>query len=49
MTSNAPRGYELADMIHAKTNARVIMGGMHPTWMPDEALQHADQVITLKS
>lgn len=46
MTSNAPRGYELADMIHAKTNARVIMGGMHPTWMPDEALQHADQVIT---
>ena len=21
------------------------MGGMHPTWLPEEALQHADQVI----
>lgn len=46
MTSNAPRGYELADLIHQKTNARVIMGGMHPTVLPEEALQHADQVIT---
>lgn len=45
MTSNAPRGYELADLIHQKTKARVIMGGMHPTWRPEEALQHADQVI----
>lgn len=45
MTSNAPRGYELADIIHKHSNARVIMGGMHPTWLPEEALQHADQVI----
>lgn len=45
MTSNAPRGYELADMVHEQTNARVIMGGMHPTWLPQEALKHADQVI----
>lgn len=45
MTSNAPRGYELADIIHRETNAKVIMGGMHPTWLPEEALQHADQVI----
>lgn len=45
MTSNAPRGYELADHIHKHSNARVIMGGMHPTWLPEEALQHADQVI----
>lgn len=46
MTSNAPRGYELADMIHRSSGARVIMGGMHPTWMPQEAAEHADQVIT---
>ena len=38
MTSNAPRGYELADMIHRRSGARVLMGGMHPTWMPEEAL-----------
>lgn len=45
MTSNALRGYQLADMIHEKSGARVIMGGMHPTWMPEEAARHADQVI----
>ena len=45
MTSNAPRGYELADRIHEKSRARVIVGGMHPTWRPQEALEHADQVI----
>lgn len=45
MTSNAPRGYELADLVHKETNARVIMGGMHPTACTQEALQHADQVI----
>jgi radical SAM superfamily enzyme YgiQ (UPF0313 family) len=46
MTSNAPRGYELADLVHAETNARVLIGGMHATAMPEEALEHADQVIT---
>lgn len=46
MTSNSVRGYELADIIHEKTHARVIMGGMHATWEPEEALKHADQVIT---
>jgi radical SAM superfamily enzyme YgiQ (UPF0313 family) len=46
MTSTAPRGYELADMIHEKSDARVIMGGMHVTTLPEEAAKHADQVIT---
>jgi radical SAM superfamily enzyme YgiQ (UPF0313 family) len=46
ITSNAPRAYELADMIHEKSKARVLMGGMHATGMPDEALEHADQIIT---
>ncbi|WP_329886007.1 B12-binding domain-containing radical SAM protein [Pseudoramibacter sp. HA2172] len=45
MTSNALRGYALADQIHRRTRARVILGGMHPTALPEEALQHADQVI----
>lgn len=46
ITSTAPRAYELADMIHEKSGARVLMGGMHVTAMPQEALEHADQVIT---
>jgi len=45
MTSTAPRGYELSDLFHEKSHAHVIMGGMHPTILPEEALQHADQVI----
>jgi radical SAM superfamily enzyme YgiQ (UPF0313 family) len=46
MTSNAPRAYELADRIHKEGHARVLMGGMHATSMPEEALRHADQIIT---
>lgn len=46
MTSNAPRGYQIADLAHQQTNARVIIGGIHATAMPEEALSHADQVIT---
>lgn len=45
MTSTAPRAYELADLVHETTNAQVIMGGIHATYMPEEVLQHADQVI----
>jgi len=45
MTSTAPRGYELADLIHLKSSARVLIGGMHASAVPEEALKHADQVI----
>ena len=45
MTSTAPRAYELADLIHHKSHARVIIGGMHASAMPQEAAEHADQVI----
>lgn len=45
MTSNSLRGYELADMFHKNSHARVIMGGMHPTVLPEEAAEHVDQVI----
>jgi len=46
MTSTAPRAYELADRIHAQSHARVLIGGIHVTALPQEALEHADQVIT---
>lgn len=46
MTSNAPRAYELADRIHAEGHARVLMGGIHATARPEEALRHADQILT---
>ena len=45
MTSTAPRAYVIADYLHKKTKARVIIGGMHASVLPEEALQHADQVI----
>ena len=45
MTSTAPRAYLLADKLRRETKARVIIGGMHATVMPEEAAQHADQVI----
>ena len=46
MTSTAARAYELADKIHTDSNARVLIGGIHATALPGEALEHADQVIT---
>ncbi len=46
MTSTAPRAYELADLVHSKGRGRVLIGGMHASVMPEEALGHADQVIT---
>ncbi len=45
MTSTAPRAYELADIIHASSDARVILGGIHASTLPEEAAQHADHVI----
>lgn len=45
MTSTAPRAYELADMVHRYGRGRVLIGGMHATVMPEEAAEHADQVL----
>jgi len=44
MTYNAPRAYEIADFFRMKKGKPVIMGGYHPTFMPDEAIRHADAV-----
>ena len=42
-TFNAPRAYEVADAFRAR-GIPVMLGGFHPTFMPKEALQHADAV-----
>jgi radical SAM superfamily enzyme YgiQ (UPF0313 family) len=44
MTHQAPRAYQIADQFR-KDGVPVIMGGMHPTVMPEEALCHADAVV----
>lgn len=44
MTHQAPRAYELAGRFR-RAGVAVVMGGMHPTVMPDEALAHADAVV----
>jgi radical SAM superfamily enzyme YgiQ (UPF0313 family) len=44
MTSYVNRGYEIADRFRER-GVPVIMGGVHPSFMPDEALRHADAVV----
>ena len=45
MTSNAPRAYELAKIFKNEYKKRVIIGGMHASSVPEEALKYADQVV----
>lgn len=44
MTASAPRAYEIADGFRGR-GIPVVMGGIHPTVMPDEASAHADAVV----
>lgn len=44
MTHQATRAYAIADRFRAR-GVPVVLGGMHPTVLPDEALQHADAVV----
>jgi len=43
-TFTARRAYAIADGYRAR-GVPVVMGGYHPTFLPDEALQHADAVV----
>ncbi|MCD6562173.1 MAG: B12-binding domain-containing radical SAM protein [Deltaproteobacteria bacterium] len=43
MTPLANRGYKIADALRKK-GVKVILGGIHPTMMKDEAIAHADAV-----
>ena len=45
MTMYALRAYELADRIKKQRGLPVVLGGAHPTAMPEEALEHGDCVI----
>jgi len=44
MTANAPRAYHLAAEFK-KRGKQVVLGGVHPTLLPDEALKFADSVV----
>jgi len=44
MTSNAPRAYYLAQEFR-KRGKKVVLGGVHPTILPGEALSYADSVV----
>jgi radical SAM superfamily enzyme YgiQ (UPF0313 family) len=44
MTELVPRAYHIADAYRQK-GVKVVMGGIHPTVLPDEALEHADAVV----
>ena len=44
MTSYVKRGYEIADAFRER-GIPVIMGGVHPSFMAAEALEHADAVV----
>jgi radical SAM superfamily enzyme YgiQ (UPF0313 family) len=44
MTSYVNRGYEIADQFRAR-GVPVVMGGVHPSFMPQEALRHSDAVV----
>ncbi len=44
MTDVVPRAYDIADAYRRKA-VKVVMGGIHPTVLPEEALEHADAVV----
>jgi radical SAM superfamily enzyme YgiQ (UPF0313 family) len=44
MTPLAPRGYEIAEA-YRRRGVKVVMGGIHPTWLPEEAIAHCDAVV----
>ena len=44
LTELALRAYHIADTYRQKA-VKVVMGGIHPTVLPDEALEHADAVV----
>ncbi|OGC11436.1 hypothetical protein A3K48_02860 [candidate division WOR-1 bacterium RIFOXYA12_FULL_52_29] len=43
-TFSASRAYEIADLFRQR-GTKVLLGGIHPTVLPDEAKEHADAVI----
>jgi radical SAM superfamily enzyme YgiQ (UPF0313 family) len=44
LTSTSQRAYEIADTFRAR-GKKVVLGGIHPSVLPEEAIQHADAVV----
>lgn len=44
MTFLAPRAYEIADEFRAR-GIKVVLGGIHASMLPEEAIQHSDSVV----
>jgi radical SAM superfamily enzyme YgiQ (UPF0313 family) len=44
LTSQAPRAYQIADRFRAN-GARIVLGGIHASTLPEEAARHADAVV----
>ena len=44
MTATARRAYQLGDLFRAR-GSLVVLGGIHPTVLPQEAIAHADAVV----
>lgn len=44
MTATAPRAYEIAGRYRAR-GSRVVLGGVHASMVPEEALRYADAVV----
>lgn len=44
ITGTAPRAYEIAARLRQR-HVPVVLGGVHPTLVPGEAMQHADSVV----
>jgi radical SAM superfamily enzyme YgiQ (UPF0313 family) len=44
ITGTAPRAYEISAQFRKK-GVPVVLGGVHPTLMPEEAMRHADSVV----
>ncbi|MDI7261302.1 MAG: radical SAM protein [Thermodesulfobacteriota bacterium] len=44
ITPLSPRGYEIADRFRQK-GKKVVMGGIHASWLPEEAKEHSDSVV----
>src|SRR5919108_6175404 len=44
ITGTAPRAYEIAGRLRQR-GIPVVVGGVHPTLMPEEASRHADSVV----
>jgi len=44
MTATANKSYQLSDRFRQR-GSKVVLGGVHPTILPQEAIQHADAVV----